>query len=284
MVEDIGTANVTDVKSPDFLKALTKPFTKVLVQLDKNVLKAWAQNSPDYENATSVLKPGCRPHEAGDPSCKYLFAHLGPEGVNIGETYIGIIFLAISLCMLGSYLIGMVNTLNSLSGTKGLGWFTKYLAMMASVLMIALVRSPSVIDPHTVQAQHSKFYSALHCESRTSVAQCISPVLLDHMLQDDNSSLNKVCISRQIMSDFIIFHVSYKKSPTTLIQISSTESQEQIRKCFQQLFARATGGQNEDSFQWMSTCYSIVLPNNMSYLYPPLLDGFLLGSLSSTLP
>ena len=42
---------------------------------------------------------------------------------------------------------------------------------------------------------------------------------------------------------------SYKKSPTTLIQIPSTERQDQIRKCFQQPFARATGGQNEDSFQ-----------------------------------
>ena len=141
----------------------------------------------------------------------------------------------------------MGHAINADIQIPGLAWFTKYLAMMISVLMIALVRSPSVIDPHTVQAQHSKFYSVLHCGSRTSVAQCISPVLLDHMLQDDNSSLNKVCISRQIMSDFIIFHVSYKKSPTTLIQIP--ESQDQIRKCFQQLFARATGGQNEDIFQ-----------------------------------
>ena len=68
LVEEIGTANITDVKNPDFLKALTKPFTKVLVQLNKNVLKGWAQNSPDYGNATSVLKPGCRHHEAGGPS------------------------------------------------------------------------------------------------------------------------------------------------------------------------------------------------------------------------
>jgi len=160
LVEDIGTANVTDVKSPDFLKALTKPFTKVLVQLDKNVLKGWAQNSPDYENATSVLKPGCRHHEAGGPSCKYLFAHLGPEGVNIGETYIGIILLAISLCMLCGCLIGMVKILNSLLGTKvksvienvinadipirGLGWLTGYLAMIVGAIMTILVQSSSV--------------------------------------------------------------------------------------------------------------------------------------------
>ena len=161
---------------PDFIKALTKPFTKVLVQLNKNVLKGWAQNSPDYGNATTVLKPGCSHQPAGGPSCKYLFSHLGPEAVNIGETYIGIILFAISLGMFCSCLIAIVKILKSFSSNHsyekipGLAWFTKYLA-----LMIALVRSPSVIDPHTVQAQHSKFYSALHCLSRTSVAQCILP-------------------------------------------------------------------------------------------------------------
>ena len=171
-----------------------------------------------------TLKPGCRHHEAGDPSCKYLFAHLGPEGVNIGETYIGIILLAISLCMLCSCLIGMIKILNSILGTKvksvienainadiqihGLGWVTKYLAIMVSVLMITMAQSPSVINLHTMQTQHSKVYSALHYKSRTSITQYISPVLLDNMLQDDNSSLNKVCISRQIMSHLIIFHDS----------------------------------------------------------------------------
>ena len=74
--------------------------------------------------------------------------------------------------------------------------------------MITMAQSPSVINLHTMQTQHSKVYSALHYKSRTSITQYISPVLLDHMLQDDNSSLNKVCISRQIMSHFIIFHDS----------------------------------------------------------------------------
>ena len=35
------------------------------------------------ENATSVLKPGCRHHESRGQSCKYLFVHLEPEGVNL---------------------------------------------------------------------------------------------------------------------------------------------------------------------------------------------------------
>jgi len=160
MVANVGSTNSTEVKNPDFLKALTKPFTKVLVQLDKDVLKGWAQNSPEYENTSTVLKIGCHQHAPGGPSCKYLFAHLGIEGVNIGETYIGIILLAISLCMLCGCLIGMVKTLNSLLGTKvkgiienvinadipirGLGWLTGYLAMIVGAIMTILVQSSSV--------------------------------------------------------------------------------------------------------------------------------------------
>ena len=67
--------------------------------------------------------------------------------------------LAISLCMLCSCLIGMVNILNSLFGTKvksvienvinadipirGLGWLTRYLAMIVGALMTILVQSSS---------------------------------------------------------------------------------------------------------------------------------------------
>eukprot|EP00092_Neocalanus_flemingeri_P030000 GFUD01032570.1.p1 GENE.GFUD01032570.1~~GFUD01032570.1.p1 ORF type:complete len:613 (+),score=165.86 GFUD01032570.1:180-2018(+) len=160
LVENVGAANVTDVKSPDFLKALTKPFTKVLVQLNKKVLNGWAQNLPEYENATTVLRTGCHQHTPGGPSCNYLFAHLGPEGVNIRESYIGVILLAISLCMLCGCLIGMVKILNAILGTKvksvienvinadipirGLGWLTGYLAMLVGAIMTILVQSSSV--------------------------------------------------------------------------------------------------------------------------------------------
>jgi sodium-dependent phosphate cotransporter len=160
MVEHIGDHNSTDVKSPDFLKALTKPVTKVLIQLDKDVLKGWAQNAVEYENATTILRSGCHQHIHGGQSCKYLMAHLGPEGINIGETYIGILLLAISLCMLCGCLIGMVKILNALLGTKvkgiienvinadipvrGLGWLTGYLAMVVGAVMTILVQSSSV--------------------------------------------------------------------------------------------------------------------------------------------
>merc|ERR1712198_618247 len=107
-----------------------------------------------------ILKTGCHEHIEGSPSCKYLFAHLGPEGVNIGETYIGLMLLAISLCMLCGCLIGMVKILNSLLGERvknvienvinadipirGLGWLTGYLAMVLGAIMTILVQSSSV--------------------------------------------------------------------------------------------------------------------------------------------
>jgi len=160
LVANVGTSNSTTVKSPDFLKALTKPFTEVFIQLDKDVLKGWAQNSPDYANRTTVLKLGCHHHDPEAVSCKYLFSHLGNEGLDIGETYIGIILLVISLSMLCGCLIGMVKTLNFLLGTKvkgiienvinadipirGLGWLTGYLAMILGAIMTILVQSSSV--------------------------------------------------------------------------------------------------------------------------------------------
>lgn len=159
LVQDIGTQH-TAAKSPDFLKALTKPLTKVLIQLDKEVLKGWAENKEEYQNVTSVLKAGCHDHTTMHSTCPYLFAHLGPEGLDISETYIGLILLGISLTMLCGCLIGMVKILNSLLGQKvrgiiekvinsdipvrGLGWLTGYLAMVVGAVMTILVQSSSV--------------------------------------------------------------------------------------------------------------------------------------------
>merc|ERR1719330_186107 len=93
-------------------------------------------------------------------TCPYLFAHLGPEGANIGETWIGVILLALSLVMLCGCLIGMVKVLNSILGSKvkeaikegvnkdipiyGLGWLTGYLAMLVGAILTVLVQSSSV--------------------------------------------------------------------------------------------------------------------------------------------
>lgn len=156
-------ANVTTTseemgKSPDFLKALTKPFTQGIIQLDKNVLQGWAVNDPKYDNST-ILKTGCK-DEGKTVPCGYLFAYLGPDGENVGNLVIGVLLLTISLFMLCTCLLLMVKTLNSLLGPKvkeiiqnvinsdipikGLGWLTGYLAMVLGAIMTILVQSSSV--------------------------------------------------------------------------------------------------------------------------------------------
>ena len=42
--------------SPDLLKPLTKPFTDLIVRVDKEVLIGWSVNDPEFENVTSMLK------------------------------------------------------------------------------------------------------------------------------------------------------------------------------------------------------------------------------------
>ena len=155
-----GTNQTSAVSKPDLLKSLTKPVTGLVVQLDQAVLAGWARAEPRYDNVSSVLRPACSWDEAGARSCPYLLAHLGPEGAGVGETYIGLLLLAISLAMLCGCLIGMVKTLNSLLGAKvksvieniinadipvrGLGWLTGYLAMVLGAVLTILVQSSSV--------------------------------------------------------------------------------------------------------------------------------------------
>lgn len=158
-VESIGLDN--DVKSPDFLKTLTKPFTKAIIQLDKKVLKGWAHNDPDFVNATTLLKTGCKDSEKNVLEvCPYLFAHLGPEGSDLSDVAIGVILLILSICMLSGCLLGMVKCLNSILGAevknfiektintdipvRGLGWLTGYLFLLFGVVMTILVQSSSV--------------------------------------------------------------------------------------------------------------------------------------------
>jgi len=149
-------------KSPDFLKALTKPFTKAIVELDKKVVKGWGLNDPKYENKTSILKTHCKNKETNETydTCPYLFAYMGPEGSESEDVYIGLVLLILSLLMLSGCLIGMVKCLNSLLGTevrgfidnvvnkdipiKGLGWLTGYLFILIGAGITILVQSSSV--------------------------------------------------------------------------------------------------------------------------------------------
>ena len=74
IVDGLLRSNTNGGKTPDFLKVLTTPFTKSVIQLDKKVLQGWAANDPDFENVTTVLATQC----AGN--CSYLFSGLGPAG------------------------------------------------------------------------------------------------------------------------------------------------------------------------------------------------------------
>ena len=74
MVEALISSKTQSSKTPDFLKVLTKPFTKSVIQLDKTVLQGWAANDPEFGNVTTVLKTHCKPH------CSYLLSGLGPAG------------------------------------------------------------------------------------------------------------------------------------------------------------------------------------------------------------
>ena len=89
IVDALLSSESNSAKTPDFLKVLTNPFTKSVIQLDKRVLQGWASNDPSYENVTTVLKTHC----VGD--CSYVFYGLGPEGplnVNVNDNLIIITF------------------------------------------------------------------------------------------------------------------------------------------------------------------------------------------------
>jgi sodium-dependent phosphate cotransporter len=98
-------------KTPDFLKVLTTPFTELIIQLDKQVLKGWATNEEKYVNATTILRLGCHNSNSsseGAGGCDYLFAYLGVEGAGLGEAVMGVILLLLSLVMLCTCLIGNI--------------------------------------------------------------------------------------------------------------------------------------------------------------------------------
>merc|ERR1712117_540918 len=168
-----GGANETGAEPPDVLKAITKPLTSVIIQIDSKVLKGWSLNDTTYENTTSLLKKNCNvTDEAGSLSpltgggagagevakyekyeCGYLFANWG-----IGDVGIGLILLVVSLCILTSCLVLLVKILNSLMENQMaqvvkrtlnaeipyVPWLTGYLAIVVGALVTFLVQSSSV--------------------------------------------------------------------------------------------------------------------------------------------
>ena len=139
----------TEVSNPDFLKALTKPFTKAIIQVDKDVLLGWSLEDSKYDNVTTILKTG---------KADYLFAYLGYAGIELNDVILGVLLLVISLVMLVGCLLALMKILNSVLNSKMVTviqktinadipyfpWLTGYLAMLIGCVITILVRSSSV--------------------------------------------------------------------------------------------------------------------------------------------
>ncbi|KAH3857302.1 sodium-dependent phosphate transport protein 2B-like isoform X1 [Dreissena polymorpha] len=160
----------------EFLKVLTNPFTKQIIQVDSNVIEAVANGDADAMNK-SMIKHCCkkgsvdvtyvntstpdnRTYIAKESicleKCKYLF-----EGAanTLSDGEIGAILLVISLVLLCACLVLIVKTLNSLLQGKVsliikkfvnanfpgvMGYLTGYLAILIGTGLTILVQSSSV--------------------------------------------------------------------------------------------------------------------------------------------
>jgi len=142
---------------PDLLKALTKPFTDKIVQLDKKILLGWSFNKPEYENITSLLKSDCDAAKEGEP-CDFLLSIMGQNGWGLNDTWLGLFLLAFSLALLCGCLIALMKILNSMLGSQMAGfiqktinaeipyvpWLTGYLFIAVGAVITIIVRSSSV--------------------------------------------------------------------------------------------------------------------------------------------
>lgn len=143
----------SDIQNPDLLKPLTRPFTESIVQLDSNVLLGWSLGDPNFNNVTTLLLTNC----SGSP-CMFLLSHFGEDGLDWGDTFIGLILLTFSLLLLCVCLMALMKVLNAVLGPKMAEviqktinadipycpWLTGYIAMLIGAIVTILVRSSSV--------------------------------------------------------------------------------------------------------------------------------------------
>ncbi|KAI9561077.1 (+)/Pi cotransporter [Daphnia sinensis] len=131
------------------LKEMTDPFVDLIVQLDPEVLKGWANDDVRYENSSLIRRYGV-----------FVFENTGME-----DWAIGLIILLISLVALCGTLICLVKILHSMM--KGhianvirhvingnipyVPWLTGYIALLVGAGMTFLLRSSlvftSALDP-----------------------------------------------------------------------------------------------------------------------------------------
>ncbi|CAL4241107.1 unnamed protein product, partial [Meganyctiphanes norvegica] len=142
IIDSLGDFGGNDAQEIKILKVLTEPFTKLVIQLDKDVIVGWGNpNDTTYDNFTSMVKTcwgtveGCTtplPLTTEDMSstlstafstdvyepilhiceseikCEFLFSMTA-----MSDAAIGAILLFGSLILLCSCLIGVVKILNS---------------------------------------------------------------------------------------------------------------------------------------------------------------------------
>jgi len=143
----------TSVSNPDILKTMTKPLINLIVQVDSHVLDGWAENLTEYQNISTILKPGC-----SEKTCDYLVAYIGQECAGLSDVYVGLILVFFSLVLMCCCLLSIVKILNSLIGGKVMEiikkvvnsdlpyapWLTGYVAMGIGAIMTFLLQSSSV--------------------------------------------------------------------------------------------------------------------------------------------
>ncbi|XP_066938320.1 sodium-dependent phosphate transport protein 2B-like [Macrobrachium rosenbergii] len=188
MLEAITTSMVQNIDMTNkggeinTLKIITEPFTKLVVQLDKNVLKAWSTGMGELANATTLVKQYCKyecaPSSTVAPvtrssllatsikanpkscvkvgvenSCSFIFYN-----TSLSDVQIGVILLIASLIILCSALVVIVKILNSMMKGKManiirttlnanvpyMPWITGYIAIFVGAFMTFLVQSSSI--------------------------------------------------------------------------------------------------------------------------------------------
>ena len=98
-----NASKIRESSSPDLLKPLTKPFTDLIVKVDKEVLIGWSVNDPEYANVTSML----------DLDSDNLMSVLGERGLGLSDVFLGVLLLAFSLSLLIGCLLALMRILRS---------------------------------------------------------------------------------------------------------------------------------------------------------------------------
>ncbi|XP_063100113.1 sodium-dependent phosphate transport protein 2C isoform X2 [Cavia porcellus] len=172
----LGVAHLQPgARAPDILKALTKPLTHLIVQLDNDLLassatgnatnnsliKQWCSHSGDmsqgHSNASGAISPCTGKNSSASEDrlpCRHLFV-----GSVLTDPAVGCILLAGSLLVLSACLVLIVKLLNSvLHGRVAqavrtvinadfpfpFGWLSGYLAIFVGAGMTFLLQSSSV--------------------------------------------------------------------------------------------------------------------------------------------